>query len=233
MNWKASLAGALVVAAAGLAVGFGVGGKTTDHTSTQTTTVDQTVTVTTTLASASSGSSGNTTTSGSSSSSTGSGSGGVTSNQQYYSGYLANQNTSDGSNASLDGNPSTIELKGQTYSHAIAFDLSPNTSNTNSESFQLPIPGFKHFTASLAGLQTSTDAGESYKLTIYKNNDNPGATALYSNTFSGPSGTHPISFDTQGATDLLFVWDSTAADANTTLNTSDDVFVVADPVVNS
>jgi hypothetical protein len=41
--------------------------------------------------------------------------------------------------------------------------------------------------------------------------------------FTGPYGTHKIDFDTQGATDLLFVWTSRSSAENT--------FIMADPVV--
>jgi hypothetical protein len=228
------MTGALLVAAAGLAVGLAIGGKTTNHARTQTTTVTHTVTVTTSLAAKTPTGSTNSTTSTSSSRGPSSAGGGGGSAQQYYANYLSTQDTSNGgSYASLDSSPSTIQLKGQTYSHAVAFDLSPNDSNNNSESYQLAIPVFKHFSASSAGLQTSTPAGNSYKLTIYKNNDNPGATVLYTDTFTGPSGTHAVGFDTQGATDLLFVWASTAGDASSTSANGSDVFVFADPVVTS
>lgn len=235
MNWKSSLMGAVVVIAAGLGVGVAIGAKKAGRAPTGTTTVARTIRVTVTTTTPATTSTPTATATTGTSTAPPASSKGTTNSQQYYADYLSIQSTGNGgNNASLDSSPSTIELKGQTYSHAIAFDLSPDNSQTNSESYQLPIPGFKHVSASLAGLQTSTPAGDSYKLTIYKDNDNPGATVLYNASFAGPSGTHAVSFDTQGATDLLFVWGSTTADANSTNSSSSpDIFVFADPVIST
>jgi hypothetical protein len=229
VNWKSSLTGAVIVAAAGLAAGFAVGGKTT--TRTRTMTVAQTVTATvTSTASQNPGSTSNTTrTKPSTGTSNGNSSG---SSQQYYADYLSSQDSSqlnnNATNVSMDENPTSLQLNGQTYAHAVAFDLN-NNSNTQpvTESYQLPVPGFRHFSASLAGLATNASAKASYKLTIYKNNDNPGATALFSASFAGPSGTHPISFDTQGATDIVLDWGEPSSGEPD----DPDQFILADPVV--
>lgn len=226
MKWISSIVGALVVAAAGLAVGFAIGGKKVTHTLTATTTVAHTVRLTVTTKAAATPVSVNSTTThtGSSSPSASGGSGGAS--QEYYDTYLSSQNTgNNASDAQLDESPQNLELKGQTYQHAVALDLYTNNSNTT-ESYQLPIPGFKHFSAPLAGLETSNSAKASYKLTIYKNNDGPGATVLYSGTFTGPSGTHAISFDTQGATDLVLDW----TNITNPEPDSPDQFIFANPV---
>lgn len=236
MNWKSSLTGAVLVAAAGLAVGAGIGGKTntsSDKTITVARTISVTVTTTTPAASTPTTTPVSTTPGGSSATSTGTTSTGTTSTgtaatPEYYATYLSTQNTgSHASNAQLDGNAARLELKGNTYPNAVAFDLDPNNGNTT-ESYQLPIPGFATFTSPIAGLQTSDSAGASYTLKVYKNNDNPRATVLYSNTFTGPSGTHPIKFSTLGATDLLFVWTNIPNEPD-----DQDEFIMADPLVTS
>lgn len=225
MNWRASLSAAVIVALAGLAVGVAIGGKTkTTSGGARTITVTKTITTTT--------GSGGTSTTGSSTST--SGGGGQSASQEYYSDYLtAQSNNNDlntnGTNASLDSSPTSLVLEGQTYQHAVAFDLSPGDSNGQLLSMQLPIPGFTHFSASLAGLATDDSARATYKLTIYKNNDNPGATVLYTATFTGPSGTHPINFDTHGATDIVLDWTQPSSGEPD----SSDQFIIADPVVTT
>jgi serine/threonine protein kinase len=106
MNWISSIAGALLVAAAGLVVGVGMGGNNTARTVTSTTTVAHTVPMTVTAkAPPTKGavdppSAGATT----STTSTSGGSGGPS--QEYYATYLASQNTgTDASNSDLDENP--------------------------------------------------------------------------------------------------------------------------------
>lgn len=229
MNWKSSLTGAVLVIVVGLAVGFAVGGKKSERTITvvrkRIISKTKTVTLATTVAAKSAKTTTSTTTTPAATSTT------ANSSQQYYASYLNTQNTgTNADQASLDDSPSTQELNGNTYANAVAFDLDPSGNGDPTDTYQLPIPGFTTFTSSVAGLVTSASANASYKLTIYKNNDNPGATVLYSNTFTGPSGTHPVSFKTQGATDLLLVWTNTSYDIN---SGNSDTFVFADPVVTT
>jgi hypothetical protein len=224
VNWRASLTGAVIVAAAGLATGFAVGGKTTTTTKTRTLTLARTVTDTTTTASTTASTSSTVASTKAPTSTTGG-------QQQYYDDYLSAQNgdqlNNNGQNVSLDSNPASLQLKGQSYVHAVAFDLSADTTHPITERFQLPVPGFKHFSTPLAGLATNNSANANYKLTVYKDNDNPGATVLYSGSFVGPSGAHPISFDTQGATDLVLDWGQPSSGEPE----SEDQFILADPVV--
>jgi hypothetical protein len=229
MNWISSIVGALLVAVAGLGVGFAIGGKKTTRTVTRTTTVAHTVQMTITAKAPPTNVAVASTTTGATSSTTSTTNGSGTPSREYYATYLASQTTgSNASNAGLDDNPQNLELNGQTYPHAVALDLYTDNGSTI-ESYQLPIPGFNHFSASVAGLQTSDSAKASYKLTIYKNNDDPGATVLYSATFTGPSGTHPVSFATQGATDLVLDW----ANLTNPEADSEDGFIFANPVVTS
>lgn len=226
MNWKSSLSGALLVAVIGVVVGFAVGGKKT--TSTRTVTVDATVTRTVGSVSTPTGSgptnSGTPSTPTSTAPPAGAG-------QQFYSDYLGNQGNNVGNNAtnaSLDNNPGSLQLRGQTYQHAVAFDLSNNTSQAATETIQLPVAGLKHFSSPAAGLATDNSAKASYKLTIYKDNDGPGAVKLYSGTFNGPSGTHSVSFDTKGATVLIFDW----VEPSSGEPEYSDQFIFADPIVS-
>jgi hypothetical protein len=241
VNWRSSLTGALLVAAAGLGVGIAIGGKKTTRIATRTVTVvhrevaslpatTSTPTSTSTSTSGTSTSPPGTTATTSSTTTSSAASGG---SKQYYANYLSTQDTtqldSNATHAGLDGNASSLELKGQTYPQAVAFDLSTDGHTPQTESYQLPIPGFTHFSASIAGLATNDSANSSYKLTIYKNNDNPGATVLYTDTFNGPSGTHAIGFDTQGATDLVLDWtEPTSGEPDYS-----DQFILANPVVSS
>jgi hypothetical protein len=229
MRWMSSIVAALIVAAAGLAVGFAIGGKKVTHTLTDTTTIAHTVRMTVTAKAPATPVSVNSTTSHATSSTTSTTEGSGSPSQEYYDTYLSTQDTgSNASNAQLDDGSQNLELKGQTYPHAVALDLDTENGNTT-ESYQLPIPGFTRFSAPVAGLATSNSAKASYKLTIYKNNDGPGATVLYSATFTGPSGTHAISFDTQSATDLVLDW------TNLTNQEPDDgdQFIFANPVVTN
>jgi hypothetical protein len=220
-------------------VGIAIGGKKTTNVSTRTITVvhrDVASLPATTSTSTSTSTSGTSTSPAgttATTSSTTTSSGPSSSSKQYYANYLSTQDTSqldsNATNAGLDGNASSLELNGQTYPQAVAFDLSTDGQTPQTESYQLPIPGFKHFSASIAGLATNDSAKSSYKLTIYKNNDNPGATVLYTDTFSGPSGTHAISFDTQGATDLVLDWTEPSSGEPD----SSDQFILANPVVSS
>lgn len=225
MRWMSSIVGALVVVAAGLGAGVAIGGKKVTHTLTDTTTVAHTVRLTVTAKAPATPVDVNSTTTHTTSASPSGGIGSGTS-QQYYATYLSSQSTGNNeTDAGLDNDPQSAELNGQTYPHALAMDLQPG--DLGAESIQLPIPGFKHFSAPTVGLETSDSAKASYKLTIYKNNDGPGATVLYSATFTGPSGTHAVSFDTQSATDLVLDW------TNLTKPEPDgeDEFVFANPVV--
>jgi hypothetical protein len=153
--------------------------------------------------------------------------------QQYYDVYLAKQDTNQLDNlatdAVFDTTASTLQLKGQTYPHAVAIDLNTHGSSPVTESYQLPIPGFKRFSSPIVGLDTNASAKASYKLTVYKNNDNPGATVLYTATFNGPSDTHPMSFNTHVATDLVFDWSEPSSGEPD----NSDQFIMANPVVTS
>ena len=243
MSWKSSLTGALLVVIAGLAVGVAIGGKKTTHivtvtrhntdtkTITLTTTLPAKTTTVTTTATAPVATTPVTTPAGGTTSTPVSTAPG-NSSRQYYADYVSTQTTGNNAEqADLDSDPTSLELNGNTYPHAIAFDLQPGgCCSQPTDSYQLPIPGFSSFRSALAGLVTSDSASASYKLTIYKNNDNPGAVVLYSNTFTGPSGVHPVSFSTQGATDLLLVWTNTTYDK---ANDDQDTFVFADPVVTT
>jgi hypothetical protein len=234
VNWKSSLFGALLVAAAGLVVGVVVGGKTTTRTDTSTITVASTVSRTVTVTTPPTSTGG--TTNGGSTTPAPNGSPGPTqnNNQQYYSDYLGTQDTGqldgEATNVGLDSNAATLELKGQTYPHAVAFDLGSNNSyRAVPESFQLPVPGFTSFSSGLTGLDTNASHKASYKLTVYKDNDNPGATVLYTATFNGPSDTHPMKFKTQGATDLIFDWTEPPSGEPD----SSDQFIIANPIVTT
>jgi hypothetical protein len=223
VNWRASLLGALIVAAAGLAVGVVIGGKRTTETVTVTA-ARATVTVTSTATVPETGSSTATT---GPSTPPGSTTGGDGAQQQYLGDYLINQGTTDlnneASGVSLIDDPSTIQLKGRSYQHAVGFSLN-NYSSDNT--FQMPA-GFKHLTSSIIGLGTLSGASTRYRLKIYKDHsDTPNATVLYSQTFHGPSDTHPLDFDTQGATVLVLEWTQTAEEPD-----SDNDFIMADPVI--
>jgi hypothetical protein len=234
MNWKASLTGVVVVAIAGLAVGIALGSKKTTRVTVRTVTVARTVTLaaktSTTSSTTSTDTSTTTTSSGTPSGGKPSTGSSGTGSEEYYATYLSSQDTeqldSEATDASLDDNPSSLELKGQTYQNAIAFDLDNEDSNTL-ESYQLPVPGFATFRCAIAGLDTDASHKSMFKLTIYKNNDNAGATVLYSATFNGPSDTHPITFNTRGATLLVFDWTEPASGEPD----DGDEFIMANPVV--
>lgn len=220
MNWRASLLGALIVAAAGLAVGVVIGGKKTTETVTVAA-ARTTVTVTTTAPAPDTGSSTATTGTSTVPPSTDGGDG------QYLADYLVNQGTTDlnneASGVSLIDDPSTIQLKGRSYQHAVGFSLN-NYSSDNT--FQMPA-GFKRLRSSIIGLGTLSGASTRYRLKIYKDHsDTPNATVLYNQTFHGPSDTHSLDFDTQGATVLVLEWTQTAAEPD-----SDNDFIMADAVI--
>lgn len=232
MNWKASLLGAVIVAATGLAVGAGIGGKTTTDTKTTTVTVAQTITTSATTTPAATSPS---TTDTTSSTDTTAATTPTPGSQQYYSDYLGKQDQSQldslSTNVSLDSSAPTLQLKGQTYPHAVAFDIGNNTTYApTTESYQVPIAGFKHLSSPIVGLNTNASAQSLYKLKVYKDSaSNPNATVLYHATFNGPSQTHTMSFDTQGATDLVFVW----TEPSTGEPDGGDNFIIAEPIVTS
>lgn len=238
MNWKASLTGAVLVAAAGLGVGAAIGGKTTSGTARATTTV--TVVHTSTITAAATSSTPTSTTASTPTTQTKTTTGTQTSpgsppSSQYYAPYVAQQNDNGqldslGNNVSLDNSASTLELKGQTYQHAVAFDLGDNNnSSPTTETYQIPVPGFTHFSSPMVGLETNASAQAVYTLKVYKNNMNLGATVLYQATFDGPSDTHPMGFKTDGATDLVFDWlEPTSGEPD-----GEDSFIMADPVVTT
>lgn len=227
MNWKASLFGAVLVVACGLAVGVAVGGKT--KTNTKTITVASTVTTTTT-APVEASSTTSTPTDATSTESTSSGETPPEAGQQYLAEYLAGQDSEqlngDASEVSLSNEPSKQELQGKTYQQAVVFNVS-NYGSGNTASFQLPTPGFKRLSSKAVGLETISNAETSYQLTVYKNNDSsPNSVVLYRASFHGPSEVHKMDFALQDATDILFVWTKSSSEPD-----GQDVFILADPVL--
>jgi hypothetical protein len=247
VNWLASLLGALVVAVAGLAVGAELGHEKTT-VDTRTVTVVHRVAVrastghsggsTSTAGGQSAGATGAagpgaTTSNPTGASGAGGGSGSAGPQQDFFADYMATQDTDQldqqATNVTFDTNPTTLDLNGETYRHAVAFDV-PADPADNTASYQVPIAGFSHFASTITGLETTASASATFKLSIYKNTaDSPTATVLYHQTFTGPSGTHPMNFDTQGATDLVFVWSENSASEPDEV----DQFILADPVVTS
>jgi len=236
MNWKSSLLGAVVVMIAGAATGVAIGGKT--RTRTRTATVVRTVNVTTPATSTSN--TGTTATTGnpggpseqSSSSTEAAGSSpSGNSNEEYLASYLESQGGAEAlnhnsENASMDTEAAKRELKGQTYPHAVAFDLGARAEGQTA-SYQIPTPGFTQLTSDAVGLQTSSNASTIYHLTVYKNNDNsPHSVVLYQAEFSGPSTVHKMSFAIQGATDILFVWTHKIREPE-----EESTFILAEPVL--
>ena len=238
MSWKASLLGALLVVAAGLAVGVAIGGKTATKTVTVTvvrkvktpapapaTTTAAATTPTTTTALT-------TTPATTSSSKTTSPSG--NNNEEYLTDYLESQGGAEAlnhnsENASMDTTPAQRELEGQTYPHAVAFDLNEQGQDAQklTASYQIPTPGFTKLTSNAVGLQTSSNASTVYHLAVYKNEDSsPNSIVLYQADFRGPSTVHKMSIATQGATDLLFVWTHKTSEPE-----EGSTFVLADPVL--
>jgi hypothetical protein len=233
MSWKSSLLGALLVAIAGLAVGAVIGGKTTTRVDTVTilrkvrtptppsTTTSATTTPTVTAPASSSKSVPATTSSPSS----------PAGQEQFLASYLESQGGAetlnhDAQNASLDTNPSQQELAGQTYQHAVAFDLNASGEGITA-SYQIPTPNFTHLASNAVGLNTTSNASTTFHLTVYKNdNSSPNSVVLYQETFHGPSAVHRMSFATQGATDVLFVWTHKSAEPE-----GQDIFILADPVL--
>jgi hypothetical protein len=225
MSWKASLLGAVPVVIAGLATGMAIGGKTTTRLDTatvvHTATVVRTVTVPTSTGPGTKP--GNPTTSESP---------GTGSNEEYLAGYLESQGGAEtlnhnAENASMDTSPAQRELAGQTYQHAVAFDLgAPNEGET--ASYQLPIPrGVTRLTSDAVGLQMSSNASTAFHLAVYLNDaSSPHAVVLYRADYRGPSTVHKMSFTTQGATDIVFLWSHSATEPE-----QQSTFVLADPVL--
>ena len=227
MNWKASLFGAVLVAVCGVAVGVLVGGK--KSTKTVRLTVTSTVT-TTALASTSATQPSTPTTTSTSTTGTSTVAETPENGQQYLAEYLAGQNSeqlnSDASEVSLSNEPTKQELQGQTYQQAVVFNVD-NGGEGDTASFQLPTPGFTRLTSKAIGLETISNAETYYRLTVYKNNDSsPNSVVLYQAAFHGPSEVHTMDFDLQGATDIVFVWTR-----NTSEPDSQDVFILADPIL--
>jgi hypothetical protein len=241
VNWKASSLGAVLVAAAGLAVGVAVGGKTKTDTKTVNVTVVKRVQVPArTTASTTASTSAQTTvstattpttpssTTPAATSSDANGSG----QEQFLASYLESQGGAetlnrDAQDVSLDGNPSEQELAGRTYQHAVAFDLGDTEANATM-SYQIPTPGFTRLASNAVGLDTTSSANSSYRLTVYKNDDSsPTSVILYQATFHGPSSVRKMDFSTEGATDLLFVWTDKGSQVDET-----SVFILADPVLS-
>ena len=227
MNWKASLAGAIIVAVCGLAVGAAIGGKT--KTKTVRVTVASTVT-TTTSTPAETSSAATTAPPTTSTPSTPSAETTPEAGQQYLAEYLANQDSeqlnSDAREVSLSNEPSKQELQGKTYQQAVVFNVD-NEGSGNTASFQLPTPGFSRLSSKAVGLETVSNAETSYQLTVYKNDDSsPSSVVLYRASFHGPSEVHKMDFALQGATDILFVWTKGASEPD-----GQDVFILADPVL--
>jgi hypothetical protein len=231
MNWKASLIGALLVAACGAGVGVAVGGKTNTKVVrlTQPTTVTVTVPSPTTTSSTTASTPATSSTSVSSTS-TANETAAEGGHQQYLAEYLAGQNAEqlagDATNVSLSSEPTKQELQGQTFQQAVVFDIG-NEDGGNSASFQIPTPGFSRLSAKSLGLQTVSNAEAYYKLTVYKNDDSsPSSVVLYQASFHGPSEVHGMNIGLQGATDLLFVWTKTSSEPD-----GQDVFILANPVL--
>jgi hypothetical protein len=235
MSWRAALLGALIVVVAGAVAGAAIGGKT--NTRYLTTTVVRTVKV---IKAAATNTSTTSTTPGgvgAGGSTTGSASSGgeksapAGSQETYLAEYLRSQGGPETLNrnaedASMLDNADQQQLAGQTYQHAVAFQVD-GQSESLSASYQIPTPGFSRLSSTAIGLQTTTNANTSYKLTVYKNNDNsPNSAVLYQASFHGPSTVHKMSFALQGATDVLLVWTHKATEPD-----SQDTFIIADPVV--
>ncbi len=236
MNWKSSLLGAVVVMIVGAATGVAIGGKT--KTQTRTATVVRTVNVTTPATSTPDTDTTATTVnpggpseqSSTSTEATGSSSSG-NSDEEYLAAYLESQGGAEAlnhnsENASMDTEAAKRELKGQTYPHAVAFDLGARDEGQTA-SYQIPTPGFTQLTSDAVGLQTSSNASTTYHLTVYKNNDSsPHSVVLYEEEFSGPSTVHKMSFAIQGATDVLFVWTHKIREPE-----EGSTFILAEPVL--
>jgi hypothetical protein len=155
------------------------------------------------------------------------------SNEEYLTDYLESQGGADAldhnsENASMDTTAAQRELEGQTYPHAVAFDLNgQEVDGQLTASYQIPTPGFTKLTSNAVGLQTSSNASTVYHLTVYKNEDSsPNSIVLYQADFRGPSTVHKMSITTQGATDLLFVWTHKSSEPE-----EGSTFVLADPVL--
>jgi hypothetical protein len=221
---------AVVVIAAGAAVGALVGGKTS--TDVRTTTVVHTVKVVRTVATAPpTSTAGTTTTSVTGATTTTSPGAPGSSSERYLAEYVESVGGIDAinnnaQNASMVNNPNQQELGGQLYQHAVAFQLSAQAEDVTA-SVQIPTPNFTRFSSSAVGLQTNANANALYRLTIYKNNDSsPHSQVLYQAPFQGPSTIRKVNVQLQGATDILLVWTHKAAEPD-----NNDTFVLADPVL--
>ncbi len=231
MNWKASLIGALIVAACGAGVGVALGSKTNTKVVrlTQPTTVTVTVPAPTTTSGAATTTPATTSTPASTAS-TANEPAPESGHQQYLAEYLAGQNAEqlagDAKNVSLSSEPTKQELQGQTFQQAVVFNIN-NDGGGNVASFQIPTPGFSRLSSKSVGLQTVSNAEAYYKLTVYKNDDSsPSSVVLYQASFHGPSEVHGMNMGLQGATDLLFVWTKTSSEPD-----GQDVFILANPVL--
>jgi hypothetical protein len=233
VSWRPALIGAIVVIAAGVAVGALIGGNASSPA--QTTTVVRTVKVvdTVTVGTATNATGTNTTTTPANGTTTPASSGAPgSSSERYLSEYVESVGGIDAinnnaQNASMLDNPNQHELGGQVYQHALALGLDAQGENV-SAIVQIPTPGFVRFSSPAVGLETTANANASYRLTIYKNNDNsPHSAVLYQAPFQGPSTIRKVSFALQGAADILLVWTHKAAEPD-----NQDTFVLADPVLS-
>ena len=126
----------------------------------------------------------------------------------------------------MDTNSLRQELAGQTYQHAVVFDLdSPNEGET--ASYQLPDP-WRSPTLIRRGRPWILQCKHDYHLTVYKNEDtSPHAVVLYQASFKGPSTVRKMSIATQGATDVVFLWSHKTPEPE-----HQDTFILADPVLS-
>lgn len=233
MSWRATLLGAVPVVIAGLAVGVAIGGKTI--TQVDTVTVVKKIRVQAPAASAQTPTANAATGATTPPSETAQTSGAKVAGpqEQFLADYLNSQGgaetlNNNAENASLNSNPSGQELAGQTYQHAVAFDLDSPDEGTIA-SYQVPTPGFSRLKSNAIGLDTTANANANYRLTVYKNDDSsPNSVILYQASFKGPSTVRKLNVATQGATDLLFVWTHKATEPD-----DQDTFILADPVLSS
>jgi hypothetical protein len=236
VSWRANLLGALAVIIAGVLVGVVLGGKTTTKVSTATVvrTVNVEAPASTTAATTATEASGagSSEPAGATTNTSTVGTSGAGAGEKYLADYLeaqggASKLNTNAENASMLTNPAEQELAGQTYEHAVAFEIAGNSQQL-SASYQIPTPGFSRLTSAAIGLITTSNAKANYHLAVYKNDDNsPSSVVLYQANFRGPSTVHHMSFAIEGATDLLFVWTHKGVEPE-----SDDVFVLADPVLD-
>lgn len=94
-------------------------------------------------------------------------------------------------------------------------------------SYQIPTPGFTELSSNAVGLQTSSNAGTTFHLAVYKNEDSsPHSIVLYQADFRGPSTVHKMGIPIQGATDILFVWTHKTDEPE-----EGSTFILAEPVL--